>query len=230
MLVTKKPATKKAKKKVQKKTHIALVLDKSGSMMSCWESAISGFNAQMDVIEANASKGGETTLTVVTFNGIVDILQKAVPANRIEKLTKESYVPNGSTAMRDGVWDAIAELEKLDDGGKQTAFLVVTISDGMENASKRTSSEKLAEKIQQLELTGRWTFGYVGANQDLSVIQESLNINADCTLSYTTSTTGYYNMSNALSAATTNYFNGRGNDVTYTAAYFSKPTPIQKSE
>lgn len=222
--------TKKATKKASKKTFVALVLDKSGSMASCRAQAIEGFNSQMEVIKENASKGGETKISVVIFNGLVDIQQDAVPADKIEKLTHESYQPMGSTAMLDAVADAIASLEKHDDEGEQTAFLVVTISDGEENASMRTNSKTLAEKIQQLEGTNRWTFGYIGANQDLSKINEYLNIPLQNSLVYVASASGYSTMNNASSASIGSYMSLRSAGVTNTSNYFVQPesTTVKK--
>jgi hypothetical protein len=56
------------------------------------------------------------------------------------------------------------------------AYLVMVFSDGQENASKKWNSSRLAERIQEFNKTNRWTFTYVGANQDLAVISESLNV------------------------------------------------------
>lgn len=222
--------TKKATKKSPKKTFVALVLDRSGSMGSCRNQAIEGFNSQMEVIKENAAKGGETRISIITFNGLVNIQQDAVDANKIEKLTNESYLPMGSTAMLDAVWDAITSLEKHDDEGEQTAFLVVTISDGEENASLRTNSKTLAEKIQQLEDTERWTFGYVGANQDLSKINEYLNIPIQNSLVYTATADGYNLMNNASIGAASNYMSLRSSGTTSSKNYFVQPasTPTVK--
>jgi len=223
--------TKKATKKSPKKTFVALVLDKSGSMDMCRLQAIEGFNSQMQVIKENAAKGGDTKISVIVFNGLVSIQQDAVPADKIEKLTHESYQPNGSTAMLDAVWDAIVSLEKHDDKGEQTAFLVVTISDGEENASMRTDSKTLAEKIQQLEDTERWTFGYVGANQDLSKINQYLNIPVQNSLVYAATVDGYNCMNNVASASVGSYMSLRAAGTTNTSNYFvqsSQTTTVKK--
>jgi ribosomal protein S6 len=54
----------------------------------------------------------------------------------------------------------------------------MVFSDGEENASKYWNSSKLAERIQELQKTDRWTFTYVGANQDLSKISQTLKIDS----------------------------------------------------
>ena len=58
-----------------------------------------------------------------------------IEAKTLKDIGEGDYIPSGMTAMRDGVGDAIdflaAEAKKAD------SVLVVVISDGMENASKR---------------------------------------------------------------------------------------------
>lgn len=230
MAKIKKEKPQASKKSLDKKTYVCLVLDKSGSMALCRQQAIEGFNAQMDVIKENTKKGGDTKISVVTFNGIVEINQDAVEADKVEKLTPESYNPWGSTAMLDAVWDAIVSLEKYDDKGEQTAFLVVTISDGEENASQHTQSRTLAEKIQQLENTKRWTFGYVGANQDLSKINEYLNIPLQNSLVFTANMAGYTTMADTATYSLGNYMSLRSAGTTNTAHYFVQPETITASK
>jgi uncharacterized protein YegL len=206
----------KTSKKVSKKTHIALILDKSGSMQGCLNETITGFNSQLEVIRKNMEKGGETTVTLVTFNENVNILQEAVHADSVQGIDNQSYLPNGSTAMYDAVHDAIESLKKLDDGQEQTAFLVITISDGMENASRRISSVRLAEKIQELENTKRWTFGYVGANQDLAKVSEKLNLQYNNTFAFDSNTTrGQQVMYAAVNCSTADYMHNRSKGATY---------------
>ena len=65
-------------------------------------------------------------------------------------------------------------LSKEEDTG--ASYLVIIMSDGEENSSIKVSSKELAEKIQKFQATGRWTFTYIGSNQDLSKIQQVLNI------------------------------------------------------
>lgn len=215
------PSRKKSAKKLEKKTYIALVLDKSSSMLSCKEDAMRGFNDQLDTINEHAALGGKTTVTLLTFNHLVTLLQEAKSPDYVSKLNNRNYQPDGCTAMYDAVWDAISILEKHDDGGKDTAFLVITISDGMENSSQKVTSEMLAKKIQELQLSERWTFAYIGANQDLSEIQDQLNICAGNVAAYTATSTGYHNMAALSSASSINYLKARNVGSTYTSNYWS---------
>ena len=216
---------KKVKKapKTNKKTNICLILDRSGSMITCRNETINGFNSQLDVIRKNMEKGGETTVTLITFNHDINILQEAVHADSVEDITGATYQPDGSTAMYDAVWAGIETLEKLDDGKEQTAFLVITISDGMENASRKISSVQLAEKVQELEGSKRWTFGYVGdANLDLSKITKQLNMQVHNVMAYDSYTTqGNQAMYAAVNCSTANYMDNRSKGSTWTDSLYS---------
>ena len=55
-------------------------------------------------------------------------------------------------------------------------LVVVIVTDGYENASKSYTHSQVASLIQELELTGKWTFSYIGATLDAVEIAQSLNI------------------------------------------------------
>ena len=220
-------AKKVTRKKVSKKsTHVALVLDKSGSMGTCWQEAMNGFNAQLEVILANADKGGKTTVSLITFNTNVDILQDGVNPDSVKKLDQTNYCPEGGTAMYDAVWEAIKVLEAKDDKGAETAFLVVTISDGEENSSRNVSVQQLAAKVAELNLSERWTFAYIGANQDLSKVSEHLGFAVGNSLSYTADSAGYRGMSAGLTGSLNNYFSNRSVGVACMVNMMAPPATV----
>ncbi len=209
------------KVKNTKSTHIALVLDKSGSMLRWSKEAIVGFNSQIDVIQKNAQMGGETTLTIVEFNGGVEVLARAVCASAAKKITNKTYQPEGTTAMRDGVFKAIKILEKLDNRGPETAFLVVVISDGEENSSNTITAEALAEKISGLQNSNRWTFAYIGANQDLSKVQKTYELYTNNVMSYNTDSSGYKYLYTTSTNSLSNFMSLRENGTLSTDNYFA---------
>lgn len=53
----------------KKETHIAIVLDRSGSMSSVRDETIDAFNEQIKEIKENADKGGVTRVSFYTFGG-----------------------------------------------------------------------------------------------------------------------------------------------------------------
>lgn len=177
----KKPAAKKPAKKEAvngKVTHVVIVLDRSGSMEEVRDETISGFNEQIGKIRAKAMESGakETFVTLVLFNDEVVFSRFAEPAETLGPIDREIYAPDRTTAMLDAVGLTLERFQKVvqDDGG--TRYLMVVISDGLENDSKIHTYESVAELIQQRRSTGRWTFSYMGANQDLGVVARRMAI------------------------------------------------------
>jgi len=174
-----------------KRTEIAVILDCSGSMEMIREETIGSFNEQVQVIHDTTESEGaetcescghedgmETKVTLVTFNTSVHDpkLWRETPSE-IQELTPEDYQPRGATALRDAVGTTISELEKIPYAkDPDMSFLVIIISDGHENASTIWEQNKLARKIRALQKTKRWTFTYLGANQDLEQIQKEYAI------------------------------------------------------
>lgn len=174
----KKPAAKKPKAGAVKtqRTLVALVLDTSGSMSSMRDQAIGLFNQQRDAIIDGAKVAGKTELALVLFGESLTpfrVVHELTEPTKIPMLDMKSYVPQGGTPMRDGIGCAIAQLERADDGKKDTALLVVVVTDGEENASREWTAAALSAKVDELQKTGRWTFGLYGCSDlDLAKLKE----------------------------------------------------------
>jgi uncharacterized protein YegL len=168
--------------------HVALVLDRSGSMESARDETISGFNEYIQAIRETAEREElEVRVTLTTFNHQVQIEYVDAPLSRLETLTRATYQPDGMTAMLDAVGETI---ERLTGAPEDDTFLVSIFSDGLENASERYTYKEIAERIQRLTETGRWTFTYLGANQDLSQVSRDLNIDPGNVAAYQASPAG----------------------------------------
>ena len=196
------------------KTQIAIVLDRSGSMGVCRKETIDAFNEQVKTIRQNSKKGMDTRVSLFTFGTVADEPKFFnEPATSLEELTMEDYVPEGYTAMYDGVGMAITRLNDLKED-KDTAYLVVIISDGEENNSKEFNAAKIAEKIKSLEATRHWTFTYLGANQDLSQVSKRLNININNTMDFASTGAGVRAAQASVLCATSAYLGARAGGQT----------------
>lgn len=200
VVAKKKVAVKKkvssTKKKVSKKkahitkNYLMMVLDESGSMASMKLQAISAFNEQIETVKKNRGTL-DVSVGLVKFSSTVQDVYTNVAIDSAESLTLESYNPGGGTAMYDGVGHAIENLlAQSDINDENVNVLMLIISDGEENSSRKYTSASVGEKIQELQKTKRWTFTYAGANQDLSKIQTALNIPAGNTMLFAASAAG----------------------------------------
>ncbi len=171
-----------------KKTYYHLILDQSGSMQSCLNETISGFNEQVKVIRSLCEKfpNQEITIGLTRFNDRVMHTYSAVPPLKASTLDKWTYKPNGSTALLDAIGGTISKLkEELPTLHEEnTNIVVVIITDGYENASRFYTHDQISSQIQALEETGKWTFSYIGAGLDAVETATKMNIKAFNSMSY----------------------------------------------
>lgn len=147
------------------KTHMVIVLDKSGSMAATKDAAISGFNEQVQQAKEDA-KTQDILCSLVTFNGEVFEHLWNVPANELTEANPTDFQPNGNTAMRDAVGYVTQKLlNTTNHEDPNTAYLIVVISDGQTNMDKHYSPDALRELTQGCEATKKWTFNYVGCSK-----------------------------------------------------------------
>jgi uncharacterized protein YegL len=227
-----KPAKAPAKKVVKKlkvkkvetkanKTYISLILDCSGSMETIRAETIEHFNEQIEQIIKD-SKDLETRISLVTFNNEADIKFFNQPLSKLKPLTLQTYVPNGYTAMYDAIGSTLDRMtsEIGDINDKNVAALVVILSDGQENNSKKYSAEDIATKIKLLQGTDRWTFSYLGANQDLSEIQKRFNIPKGNISAFVASSSGMKRATAMSVGSTSRYLGLRSAGITYSNDYY----------
>ena len=159
----------------QNKVYVAVILDCSGSMDAMRQEALDAYNDLIVQIKKEAHTV-PTDVSFITFNTTPHKPKVwCEAANKLQKLTLEDYIPNGLTALFDTVAKTVNELDKqVCTNG--TSFLVNIISDGYENNSKEHTAKAIAALIKSKQDTGKWTFTYLGANQDLAEVSKQLGI------------------------------------------------------
>jgi hypothetical protein len=231
MKKSKKAVARKAVKSAKPalKTQIAIILDRSGSMVTCAKETVDAFNEQVKTIRQGQKKGMDTRVSLFTFSTTADEPQFFnEPVTALKELRQDEYSPGGFTAMYDGVGKAIAKLEGLGEG-KDTSYLLVIISDGQENNSHVFTSAMVAEKIKALQGTNHWTVTYLGANQDLSQISKALHIPAGNMMAFVNTGVGVHAASMNLSAATSSYVGARAMGATAVNNFYSDVGTGKKS-
>ncbi|WP_119157539.1 VWA domain-containing protein [Caldimonas tepidiphila] len=166
-------------------THIAFVLDDSGSMREGMDATIEGFNSQVREVREGAKTAGRTTFTDVRFGARVRVECVAEDISCIPELSAETYRPSGTTPLYDGLGITLSRLleqEGIHDA--KTATLVTLFTDGGENSSRIFDAEILREVIVRLEATDRWTFALVGPSDSVSTLAELLSVRADNVRAY----------------------------------------------
>ena len=166
-------------------TEIVFILDRSGSMAGLEADTIGGFNA---MIEKQRREPGEAYISTVLFDNDSQVIHDRVPLERVPLMTREDYFVRGCTALLDAVGGAIRHIGNIhkyareEDRPEKTIFVITT--DGMENASRAYTYDKVREMIRQKEEQFGWEFLFLGANIDAAREAARFGIRADHAANY----------------------------------------------
>ena len=148
-------------------TDITIVLDRSGSMADVAADTIGGFNR---FLADQQAAPGEATFTLHQFDDQYETVYDGVAIKDVKPLTDKTFVPRGNTALNDATGRSIintgARLEKLPESERPKKVVFVIITDGMENASKEYTLEKVNEMIKHQKEKYLWEFVFIGAEQN----------------------------------------------------------------
>ena len=186
-------------------TEIVFILDRSGSMAGLEQDTIGGFNA---MLEKQKAEDGEAFISTVLFDNYSEVIHDRVPLDAVPKLTEKEYYVRGCTALLDAVGGAIHHIANVhkyareEDRPEKTLFVITT--DGMENASRHYSYEKVKEMITRQKEQHGWEFLFLGANIDAAREAARFGIAADRAANYHADTQGTAVIYEAMSEAVYN--------------------------
>ena len=166
-------------------TEIVYILDRSGSMGGLEEDTIGGFNAMM---EKQKKTGEKALVSTVLFDDACEVLHDRVPLDKVEKMTDKQYYVRGCTALLDAVGGAIHHIGNVhkyareEDVPAKTIFVITT--DGMENASRNYSYEKIQKMVKKQQKKYGWEFIFIGANIDSYAEAQRLGVRKERAVNY----------------------------------------------
>lgn len=185
-------------------THIAVVLDRSGSMASMKNEIIGGFNGFLD---DQKQVEGTATMTLVQFDNEIDRLADFKPLAEIEQLTDKTYVPRGCTRLYDAIGLTVNSVKEAISKAaeKPDKVLVVILTDGMENASQEYNTDGIRDLLEERQKEG-WEFSFIGANQDAILTAKGIGIqNLAANITFAATPEGAGNVMRSMSMATSAY-------------------------
>ena len=168
-------------------TEIVFILDRSGSMSGLERDTIGGFNS---MIVQQKKAEGEALISTVLFDNVSEVLHDRVNVRDTRPMTDRDYTVRGCTALLDAIGGAIHHIGNVhkyarkEDVPEKTLFIITT--DGMENASRHYTYDKVRNMIERQKERYGWEFLFLGANIDAAAeakrfgIDESMAANYHC--------------------------------------------------
>jgi len=143
--------------------YVHVLLDRSGSMESCRDKTIDAFNEYTNALKVQSKAGTRLSLTIFDSESI-DRIHDAVRVSDVPKLTRDTFVPRGTTPLFDAVGKTIAAIDKVNLlPDERVAFTILT--DGLENASVEMTADAVRKMLTDRQERCNWLVQYLGANQ-----------------------------------------------------------------
>ena len=172
-------------------TELVFIIDRSGSMYGLEKDTIGGFNS---LIEKQRKEDGECYVSVVLFDDVSEVLYDRVKLENVREMTAEDYEVRGCTALIDALGGAIHHIGNIhkyarnEDVPEHTVFVIIT--DGMENASRMYSSDRVKNAVKRQKEKYGWEFLFIGANIDAVETAANYGIGADRAVNYNADSKG----------------------------------------
>ena len=183
-------------------TELVFILDRSGSMAGLEGDTIGGFNA---MLEKQKKVPGDCFVSTVLFDNETEVLHDRVPLSEVPAMTAADYSVRGCTALLDALGGAIHHIGNIhkyarkEDVPAHTVFVITT--DGMENASRRYTADKVKQMIERQKEKYGWEFLFLAANIDAVQTARRYGIGADRAVNYHADGQGTGLVYEAVSAA-----------------------------
>ncbi len=184
-------------------TEIVFILDRSGSMSGLEKDTIGGFNA---MIEKQRLEPGDAYISTLLFDNTTEVIHDRASLHKVPALTEKEYFVRGCTALLDAVGGAIHHIGNVhkyareEDRPEKTLFVITT--DGMENASRTYTYDKVKAMISRQKEKYGWEFLFLGANIDAAKEAGRFGIAPERATNYHADTKGtnviYESLSNAI--------------------------------
>jgi len=193
-------------------THLAMVVDRSGSMKGI-HTDMNG--AILELIETQASLGGELRIDITTFDDTVEFPYVNAKA---EDITGDIITPRGMTALNDAVGRSIqtlgVRLAKMSEEERPGKVIFVIITDGLENMSREYTHDAVKTLVEEQTDKWGWEFLYLAANVDAFATGAQHGYGQGQTISFAANNIGTSNVVNAANEYVTRSRSGLSTEFT----------------
>ena len=169
------------------------------------DDTIGGFNA---MIQKQTGEEGEAYVSTVLFDNYTEVIHDRADIQKIQPMTRKDYYVRGCTALLDAVGKSIRHIGNVhkyareEDLPEKTLFVITT--DGMENASREYTYERVRKMIEHQKEKYGWEFLFLGANIDATKEAARFGITEDRAANYHADSVGTAVIYEAVSEAVCN--------------------------
>lgn len=152
---------------------------------------IGGFNS---LIDKQKKQEGKCFVSTVLFDHETLVIHDRVELKTVKPMTEKDYEVRGCTALLDAVGGAITHIGNIhkyarrEDVPAKTMFVIIT--DGIENASRFYSAERVKDMIERQKEKYGWEFLFIGANIDAVETASHFGISGDRAVNYNADSEG----------------------------------------
>jgi hypothetical protein len=162
-------------------TYYQIILDASGSMQDCIKNTLSSLNEQIRMVQQLAAEHPDENffLALTDFSTDVREIRPMKTIQNLEDFQSEEYTIRSMTALLDAIGTTVTSLENQfgkEVSEENASIVVVTITDGLENASREFNNKSLKKLLRRLEKQGGWDFRFIGADIDVNGLPESFGL------------------------------------------------------
>ena len=172
---------------------LGFVLDRSGSMSSLVNEAVTGFNT---LIDEQRSVAPPANFSLELFNNLTRLLYDALPLSEVPPLSSAMYEPWGGTALNDAIGEMIQLIGRR--AKRSTRVLIAILTDGAENSSCKFFASDILSMVTYRRTTYDWQFVFIGPESALSYAL-SIGIPKSNVVSFNTDPAGMRSIMDRLS-------------------------------
>ncbi len=216
-----------------KTNHIALIIDRSGSMRPLLGAAIKALNANIQAIKENAVKTGQLTfVSVYAFSGGTYKVRGAQNVRFINPIGDHEVIATGQTSLFDAVGLAINDLMDVHvNPGDDVSYVVQAITDGEENNSRVFGSRALTELMSYVQKTDLWTLTFLVPQGGAGVrVLTGMGIPVGNIAEWETSQRGVETYTVANNNSFGNYFSARSTGQTSLKSFYTDLSNLKPAD
>jgi hypothetical protein len=221
-----------------KKNYIVIVRDHSGSMQSIAAAAARDYNDNIAALKEGTAREGQDTIvsTVKCGDGKAyrtNLVSREIVNSNVSVLkeikARDYDTDGGSTPLFDSVGEAISIAQSVPDASDpDVSFLIMVITDGQENSSKKWDGGSIGREIKRLQGTDHWTFTFrvpFGGKRHLV----SLGIPDGNILEWEQTDKGFQEATVQTRSAISNYLGERSRGLTSSKGFYTDLSGVKSA-